>query len=60
MLGGMLGLYDSFQKPAGMKYSVSSVVKRMSVSLPTSIVCMAGYPLFFSYCKGIDFLEFVR
>lgn len=42
MLGGMLGLYDTFQKAPGAKYTMSGVLKRMTVSLPTSLLCMGG------------------
>lgn len=43
MLGGMLGAYDTFQKPAGVKYTMSGLLKRMSFSMPVSLLCMGGY-----------------
>lgn len=43
MLGGMLGVYDMFQKPAGTKYTTTSLLKKAAVSIPTSLFCMGGY-----------------
>ena len=43
MLGGMLGAYDTFQKPAGAKYTMSGLIKKMSFSMPVSLLCMGGY-----------------
>ena len=47
MLGGMLGVYDMFQKPAGTKYTTTSLLKKAAVSIPTSLFCMGGYVLIF-------------
>ena len=50
MLGGMLGVYDMFQKPNGTKYTATSLLKKASISIPTSLFCMGGYVLIF-VCK---------
>ena len=49
MLGGMLGAYDTFQKPAGAKYTMSGLIKKMSFSMPVSLLCMGGYLFYYSY-----------